>query len=1215
VSEGATLYLVSACGSAEEFVAAFRRYADRTGLFIPSAGPLPAGRRGRLALTLKDGGVMIEGEAEILQSSNKPTVLYGRPGMTVKFIAPDEPSKIVIGELEKARLAMKPAPSSVPPRPADVPPEPRPQVPAIGGRIDAANSLAECVVIGDATMLRDTAAAPRSINDAASSKKFIVPLIPGAPGERARTPSTPPDARPRTPSTPPETSRPKSSTVPPDPASKPVPVPTHVPSSRPLSSAASSKLTSIGFPVIDKLPAASAPVAAPAKSKFGVADDNPGLKTTLGTDAPPNATRQMSAAVASLVDEEATTIGEMPPREPGRTSRDVAAEDESTNLSSPPPVPSVGIPIAITGAAASGGTSPAPDDVAGKAPSGPVSAAPNAAIGKTPSARVRTTPAGKTASGALRTTPAGPFTAATAPSNAASAAPPSGRVGVAAASGDASAAPRAVGQAPSGRVSAAASSADPSAAAPVRSASAAPNTAAGKTPSGPIDAASSAPASAAPNAVVGKSPSSPTSGAARAGGEARASTASRAASARTPSSPVAAAKPAGILAPPPPPAPTPAPPRPPAAPLPSLTSSSTKQQQKATSIGFPVVRTPFETQPLGLVPPADPAAPVVPKADTVRAPASPAPRGKNATRPPMVPRQPTPVAPVPIVRSPAKRTPIVEDEQTEANAQQPQAAPGSPETVVAHAAYNEAAKAADAVSTSRSGGMRASEILAAIPSADWTMSPDASKPTVMPTVGWTPAAGHPVVPEPVEPTPAPSEIPQGPPTGDWTIQLDPEAPEAGWSAPAKVAPLPARAPKGGNPDIAVSSNKPIQAVEWEEKPTGIGEAKIEIDPTLMEPLTPLPVDEDESAVPLGAPPGAAGFDIGGPSPFAAPPPGGRAGTEPLAGIAALGAVMRAPSAPQPLVGSRPQSGGTPTVSDPAAPSGPATASFASAPAYSIPQAALPHTPGQQLFDPNSPAAMFGFPHQVTTATGTAPAPRRRRLLLIIGAATLALAAGFALVLLLAGNKKRSPGTAPGPGSAETMPAGGSADSSGSAGIAPAIVPPIDAGATGSDTTPAIVEPGSGATVEEPPPPSDDMCTVTVASVPTGGSIVIGKEKRGTTPADIELPCGKQVTVAVRKAKFDTADREITPHAGKPTKLTLKLLRPSVMVKVTSSPAGATITVRGKSMGVTPARIRLTANVPASIVLSKPGYTTDTTKLTPKGNSPSHHATLKKSGKR
>src|SRR5206468_2627360 len=81
VTTGTPIFLVSACASAEEFVAAFRRYADRTGLFIPMAEPLPAGRTGRLALTLADGGVMIEGIAQVVTSSAKPVGLYGRPGI------------------------------------------------------------------------------------------------------------------------------------------------------------------------------------------------------------------------------------------------------------------------------------------------------------------------------------------------------------------------------------------------------------------------------------------------------------------------------------------------------------------------------------------------------------------------------------------------------------------------------------------------------------------------------------------------------------------------------------------------------------------------------------------------------------------------------------------------------------------------------------------------------------------------------------------------------------------------------------------------------------------------------------------------------------------------------------------------------------------------------------------------------------------------------
>jgi hypothetical protein len=173
VTTGAPIFLVTACASPEEFFAAFRRYADRAGLFVPAAQPVPAGRRGRFALTLKDGGVMIEGDAEVLQSSSKPQGLYGRAGMTIKFVELDDPSRTVLGELEKARFAVKPLPSQVPPRPAQIPATPRPVPPKPIGRIDPANSLAECVVIGDLGTLSEMRARtelPRA------GQKFVTPM-------------------------------------------------------------------------------------------------------------------------------------------------------------------------------------------------------------------------------------------------------------------------------------------------------------------------------------------------------------------------------------------------------------------------------------------------------------------------------------------------------------------------------------------------------------------------------------------------------------------------------------------------------------------------------------------------------------------------------------------------------------------------------------------------------------------------------------------------------------------------------------------------------------------------------------------------------------------------------------------------------------------------------------------------------------------------------
>ena len=174
VTTGALIYLVSACGSGEEFVAAFRRYADRNGLFVPIADPIPAGRRGRFAVALKDGGVMIEGEAEVVASSRTPTPLHGRAGITLRFVGPDEPSRTVLAELEKARLAMKPPPPSVPPRPTELPAAPRPVPPALGGRIDAANALAESVAIGEPGALE---AGPKDAPPPRAGPKFVVPAV------------------------------------------------------------------------------------------------------------------------------------------------------------------------------------------------------------------------------------------------------------------------------------------------------------------------------------------------------------------------------------------------------------------------------------------------------------------------------------------------------------------------------------------------------------------------------------------------------------------------------------------------------------------------------------------------------------------------------------------------------------------------------------------------------------------------------------------------------------------------------------------------------------------------------------------------------------------------------------------------------------------------------------------------------------------------------
>lgn len=298
MTAGAPLYLVSACASGEDFVAAFRRYADRNGvLFVPTAEPLSSGKRGRIAVTLKDGGVMLEGEAEVVSSSKSPSILYGRVGMTIRFTAPDELSKVVLGELEKARLALKPSAPSVMPRPAVLPSDKRPTPPAPGGRVDAVNALAECVILGE---LPD--AVPAAVGGPGSGKFAVPQILPL--GARPKTPTTPPSAaaRPKKLTQPPvvapinapeESGRNKTASVPP-------PIPG-------LPGLSSTKATSLGMPALRTPAAAPPPAPAPAKPPTPAA----GFPVTPSTIHGVSQSTRAPAAPAAVV-EAPTAVGLVP---------------------------------------------------------------------------------------------------------------------------------------------------------------------------------------------------------------------------------------------------------------------------------------------------------------------------------------------------------------------------------------------------------------------------------------------------------------------------------------------------------------------------------------------------------------------------------------------------------------------------------------------------------------------------------------------------------------------------------------------------------------------------------------------------------------------------------------------------------------------------------------------------------------------------------------
>lgn len=996
MTTGAPIYLVSACSSGEEFVAAFRRYADRNGvLFVPIAEPLPPGKRGRFAVALTGGGVMLEGEAEVVSSAKTPSVLYGRVGMTLKFLAPDEPSKTLLGELEKARLAVKPAPPSVPPRPSDVPATPRPTPPAPAGRIDAVNALAECVVIGDvSTLVGEEPAKP-------PAGKFVVPSIPPmGPGARPKSPSTPPAGTPS----------PTATTMGMPPLKKP---PTG------------------GNPIVPSPTATTMGMAPLAKTPAITATTTPREDPTIPTTPPAPDIRDLSETVkgpAPAVDLLVKEREERLAKEREKASqiaKDLAKAEPETTMRGPaptppkPPTPAAGVPRPPT----------------------PVAGSPVAT-------RIATPPAGSGVVGAqLPKSASGP---AAAPLTAKQPTPPAG-------------VPK------------------PPVVAEVR----------------PL--------------VESHADDEPTD---------------LTSVPIEPSGPISASKP-----------------------------EKGGRETRKTVIGVAVVPSGVHVLPA-----------TAPGARDTSAMAA-----EETSGPAVITSAPPPRAELDAAGPPSGPVTI------------PQKVP--------------------------SAVLRAAAVEEHTPSGDWTMTVGADGPTITP-IPRRAAGTRPPEEKPAKP------IPAGPPTGDFIIALDPSRPD-GWSEPSRVETRPEPADKPGPPVSAVASSRDLDSEAKPETPmVRPDEAKIEIDPTLMEPLQPLqPIDDfdDEPPGQLPPPPSTTHPVQTPPHGLVAATPGVIASPMQPGAVPIVDAMRAASHAAMP--GSPTGEMRTPPpidrTIDPMAATAPAMQMYTTPP------------PGHvQLANASSQVPAYPVVEQSSYAQTEAvrvprtPDERKRRMMLIGGIAGGVVLLGIILVVALSGGGggKKADATEPPP-----------ADGSGQKAAQPPppakTPPPVDQGsAQQAAVTPP--PPVDAAVAPEPPPetkqpeepvpaPGATECTVDVASVPTGAEVSLEKTVIGTTPFTATLPCGVESRLSFKKTRFVTATRAVTPKSEGQKPLRVALAKVTFVVKVSSSPAGATILLGAKSLGVTPAAVKLPAFETSTLTLKKEGYQPDTQKITPKTNNLSISASLKR----
>jgi hypothetical protein len=130
------------------------------------------------------------------------------------------------------------------------------------------------------------------------------------------------------------------------------------------------------------------------------------------------------------------------------------------------------------------------------------------------------------------------------------------------------------------------------------------------------------------------------------------------------------------------------------------------------------------------------------------------------------------------------------------------------------------------------------------------------------------------------------------------------------------------------------------------------------------------------------------------------------------------------------------------------------------------------------------------------------------------------------------------------------------------------------------------------------------CTARVTSSPSGAAISVDGTPAGTTPTELTgLKCGEPVTVAVAKDRFEPWEKKVSFVAGKGGKVSASLKRPQVKLTVTSTPAGAVVSVGDRPVGKTPVNADVSAYVKSEVTVTLAGYKPFAQSINPKPGKP------------
>ena len=139
--------------------------------------------------------------------------------------------------------------------------------------------------------------------------------------------------------------------------------------------------------------------------------------------------------------------------------------------------------------------------------------------------------------------------------------------------------------------------------------------------------------------------------------------------------------------------------------------------------------------------------------------------------------------------------------------------------------------------------------------------------------------------------------------------------------------------------------------------------------------------------------------------------------------------------------------------------------------------------------------------------------------------------------------------------------------------------------------------------------SSGACYLNAMTSPAGSTVLIDNKVSGRTPLRTRISCG-QHSVKFEMVNFQAATRTFTVQRGETEKLSVELNRQRTVLRVESTPSGATVLVNGSSMGVTPLTTTVPGGATSTVTLSRSGFKTINKQINPSSGSARMSVTLK-----